>query len=213
MAAIYRIVEDYLGLKRTHSSRLLSLRRQEARTSSSSHNITLHNRVNTTEDSTVRLSPPLPLEEYAGTYVDPGYPNITFCAPNAVGNSLECQFALEQFAHLENVTHSQTLYIIIPSIWLSHGRAHYKETEGRTHVFGLSGTYLFPHGYGKDTSPFETWHEGDNEVALEFVLEEEEAGKVRVVGAGLRGLVGEMTERERIGGSVQETAEVWFVKV
>lgn len=150
--------------------------------------------------------PPLPLEAYAGTYVDPGYPNITLCAPTS--NTVDCQLALEQFAHFENIT-SQSLYAIVPSMWASHARIRHKEGN----VFALSGTYLFPHGYGKDASPFEAWEEGTVDATAEFVVEEIADGGAKVVGVGLRGLVGETTNRERIGGTIQEIAEVYWVKV
>lgn len=34
----------------------------------------------------------------------------------------------------------------------------------------------------------------------------------KVVGAGLRGFVGETTIQEREGGTIEETAEVYFIK-
>jgi hypothetical protein len=69
-------------------------------------------------------------------------------------------------------------------------------------------TSLFPEGYGRDSTPFETAEIGTSESTAEFVVEN---GKV--VGFGLFGLVGQLTERERIQTTVKDRAEAWFDKV
>lgn len=74
----------------------------------------------------------------------------------------------------------------------------------------MEPTTLYPAGYGKDETPFETALDGDNAegATIQFVIE---GGKVK--GFGLSGLVGEVTERERLGATVEEKAEAWFQKV
>ena len=199
-AIIYRIIEDYLDLQRTHSERLLKLLDEAS--------IKAENTTPTTSNETTDSSWLLPLEAYAGKYADPGYPTLTLCVPSST--SPECRLALESFAHFENVTATtDTLYAIFPSLWFSHARL--RRREGNT--FGLSSTFLFPHGYGKDTTPFELGMVGDAEATVEFVFEPTEARMVEPIGMGIRGLVGETTNRERAGGSVEKISEVYFTKV
>ncbi|KAJ3557983.1 hypothetical protein NM688_g1175 [Phlebia brevispora] len=194
---IYRIIEDYLGLQRKYSPQLVSAIQNKA-------TIEL---VIPSNNHSRSSSPPLPLEDYAGVYVNPGYPNITLCAPT--GDSSACIQALKAFSHFEDVKQSQTLYAIISSLWITHGRLqHVKE-----HTFEMSGTYLFPHGYGKDQSSFETWERGSPGLIAEFVVEELLENERKVMGFGLKGFVGETTMRQRMGGSVEETAEVYFTKI
>lgn len=74
-------------------------------------------------------------------------------------------------------------------------------------VFGFYFATLYPSGYGKDATPFETWELGTDGVA-EFVVEDGE-----VVGFGLSGFVGQLTERARTSNELRDQAEVWFDKV
>ena len=76
--------------------------------------------------------------------------------------------------------------------------------------FLVQCTSLFPEGYGRDSTPFETAEIGTSEATGEFVVED---GKV--VGFGLFGMVGvdEPTERERTHTTVKGRAEAWFDKV
>ena len=197
-AIIYRIIEDYLSLKKTHSERVLQLLdetsvKAEIKTPAASNEST---------DSQWLL----PLEAYAGKYADPGYPTLTLCAPSST--SAECQDVLKSFAHFENVTATDTLYVIFPSLWFSHARLKRRERG----TFGLSGTFLFPHGYGKDTTPFELGEPGA-EATVEFTLGLGERRQIVAIGMGIRGLVGETTNLERAGGPMEKTSEVYFEKV
>ena len=47
---------------------------------------------------------------------------------------------------------------------------------------------------------------------MEFVVDETADGETKVMGMGLRGLVGETTNNERQGGTIEEIAEVYWVK-
>jgi hypothetical protein len=77
-------------------------------------------------------------------------------------------------------------------------------------VFAMFRTSLYPEGYGKDTSPFET---GEYELEpwtsiMEFVTDDN--GKV--VGVGITATLGELETRRQKGGSVKENARVWLEK-
>ena len=48
--------------------------------------------------------------------------------------------------------------------------------------------------------------------SAEFSVVHAEGGS-SIHGVAMNGLVGETTERQRIGGTLEETAEIWFTKV
>lgn len=207
-AVVYRIIEDYLGLERKHSSRLLS-KDSRPRANVTAVNYPQSETATSHLQNRASAHPSAPfsdLEAYAGIYINPGYPNITLCAPRS--KTAVCTQALEQFSLFEDVHHSQTIYAIIPSVWVSHGRLHHLEDN----KFYLTGTYLFPHGYGKDQTPFEMGDNDNPSLIVEFVMDPDIREGSKVVGAGLRGFVGETTIQEREGGTIEETAEVYFIK-
>jgi hypothetical protein len=148
----------------------------------------------------------LAIEEFSGTYVNAGYGPITFCSPS--GNSPYCQDVISDFAAVDagksGAPQSVQLLAAWPRIWASHIRGVH--LSGNT--FNVQYTSLYPEGYGRDTTPFETAEIGTSEATAEFVVED---GKV--VGFGLVGLVGQLTERERTHTTVKDRAEVWFDKV
>lgn len=72
----------------------------------------------------------------------------------------------------------------------------------------MEPTTLYPHGYGADTSPFQTSKTGSGAV-VEFVVVNGE-----VVGFGLMGSLGpQHTARQRQEITVEGKADAWFVKV
>ena len=75
-------------------------------------------------------------------------------------------------------------------------------------IFDLYPTTLYPSGYGKDATPFETAEIGTADAVVEFVVEDGE-----VVGFGVSGFVGQLTERARTYEGVRDRAEVWFDRV
>lgn len=188
---MYHVFEDLLGLEHEASIRELEDEEDTLISSQATSPLTLS------------------LEDYAGTYTNPGYGNETLCSPQS--KSSHCTSVLQTFAPFENFTSSPpTLYASHKSIWASHLRIKHEFADN----FNVVLTYLFPEGYGKDTSAFETWETGEGEARAMFVVDRS-GGKARVVGFGLFGLgsPGEVTERERIGGNVEETADAWFVKI
>lgn len=150
----------------------------------------------------------LPLDDFAGTYTDLGYGTLTLCSPNDL--STYCSEVRADFAAVDevrgglSVATEHELLAAWPRVWSSHVRV--RHVQGTT--FNLYMTTLFPTGYGKDSTPFETAEIGTSTATAEFVLRD---GKV--IGFGVSGLVGRQTERARLGATVQERAEVWFDRV
>ncbi|KAG2128999.1 beta-lactamase/transpeptidase-like protein [Suillus clintonianus] len=148
----------------------------------------------------------LALDEFSGTYTNAGYGPITFCSSS--GSSSYCQDVISDFTAVDSAQssapQSPQLFAAWPRIWSSHIRGVHQ--SGNT--FLVQYTSLFPEGYGRDRTPFETAEIGTSEVTGEFVVED---GKV--VGIGLVGLVGQVTERERTHTTVKDRAEIWFDKV
>ncbi|OJA19691.1 hypothetical protein AZE42_11210 [Rhizopogon vesiculosus] len=147
----------------------------------------------------------LPLEEFSGTYTDPGYGTFTFCSPSS--DSLYCQQVIANFTAVDSVRpsapSSPQLLAAWPRVWTSHLRAVHQSGN----KFMLLPTALFPEGYGRDSTPFETAEIGTPGATAEFVVEN---GKV--VGFGLFG-GDQVAERARTLTTVKDRAEVWFDKV
>jgi hypothetical protein len=207
LALVYRIIEDFLGLERKESARILHQLRGHSIDSEmhqSNHSIT----------SAVGAKPTtplsLPLHQYAGTYSDPGYGNLTLCTPTP-HPSPACAPVLAAWAPFWNVTDpaADVLFAAISSVWISHILLVHKDGD----TFSLDGTYLFPEGFGKDKSPFMTSEIVGTSATVTFWVKHADEQQASVVGAAINGFVGEQTERQRLGGSLAETAEVWLQKV
>lgn len=200
-AVIYRIIEDYLKLPRNESERL-------ARVRSESHSPTSPATTASISSSTPQLHDPptLPLAAYAGHYFDLGYGSLVLCAPTPMPMP-ECTSVLNALAPFHPVFNASTpeLYAATPSVvWTSHFRFVHIHSD----VFELRGTFVFPRGFGRDTTPFQSDDGGANGggvVTAKFVVE---GGRVK--GLAVSGLVGERTQRVREGGSEEEVAEIWF---
>lgn len=148
----------------------------------------------------------LALNEFSGTYYNPGYGAIAFCSFSS--SSSYCRDVISDFAAVDaaqsSAPNSPQLLAAWPRVWGSHIRAVHQ--SGNT--FLVQYTSLFPGGYGRDSTAFETAEIGTSQATAEFVVED---GKV--VGFGLVGLVGQVTERERTHTTVKDRAEVWFDKM
>lgn len=160
--------------------------------------------------------PRLALEALAGTYADPGYGGFTLCAPSTTSG--HCTGVLAAFdavdaAKPKNATNTNdTLYAAWPRVWSNYVRL--VRADDKANTFAFVPTTLFPQGYGRDATPFETPTEDPGAPApprVEFVV----TANGQVQGFGVFGLVGdpEVTERERLGVTVKERAEVWFERV
>ncbi|OBZ75017.1 hypothetical protein A0H81_05171 [Grifola frondosa] len=152
----------------------------------------------------------LALDEYAGTYHDPGYGAFTLCAPNSTSHY--CSGVLGDFAPFEHFDSSPapvTLYVAWRRMWSTHARLVHRDGD----AFGVTATALFPHGYGKNESAFETYEEGEAEGRAEFVFEEVKGVK-KVKGLALMIDEHAVAARARqTRGTVEEIADAWFVKV
>lgn len=195
-AVIYRIIEDYVGLERKESERIIA---------SLGLGHEPQTRSTTPTDPSPQTPLTLPLTSYAGEYYDPGYGTYVLCAPTT-HPSPPCTDVLAAWAPFENVSDpaSPTLYAAISSPWYSHIRLAHQHGD----TFGVNGIWPFPHGYGRDQSPFVVGDLGNTPITGEFWVREG-----RVVGFAMNGFVGELTEQQRLGGTVAETAEVWFNRV
>lgn len=193
LAVIFRIIEDYFKLPHKESERLAKLTRSTTSTPSAPP---------TPSGSPLTLS----LADYAGHYHDEGYGTITLCAPTSAP-SIECTGVLHAFAPFYNTSSGaaeSSLYAAVSSLWISHLRLEHTAGD----AFALHGSFLFPDGFGRDRSSFEMSETDGAGLVAEFLVEQ---GRVR--GVALNGLVGELTNAQRAGGSLRETAEVWLEKI
>ncbi|KAI0689020.1 beta-lactamase/transpeptidase-like protein [Cytidiella melzeri] len=186
LAIGYRIIEDYLDLPHSASIDYAAL-----------------------PDSPPTPAPSgsgsIPIHEYAGTYTNPGYFDVTLCDPHSSLEVAGCEDVLSAFGTLEDTKATNaTLYFSWPNVWVSHGRLRREQDN----VFQFTATYLYPEGYGNNKTAFETVVTPVTFGSVTFVVEDDQ-----IVGFGIFGFVGETTERERIGGTIQETAEIWFERL
>ncbi|KAI0767194.1 beta-lactamase/transpeptidase-like protein [Fomes fomentarius] len=169
--------------------------------------------------STVVESEPLPLglEAYVGTYHNSAYGTITLCASFGASESDHCNHVLGQFASVDaqaspadistNSTH--VLYAAFPRVWSTHMRLRHTNRNS----FAVTLSALFPHGYGRDTTPFEQYESQVGVGRAEFVVDGDTGA---VVGFAL------ITEEEaavararasRDGGAPGAIGDAWFAKV
>ena len=218
-----RIIEDYLGLN--HSFELpnpdpgslplaqWALRPHFAPTSRPQP----MNRTQVLAESELDV----PIERYTGEYFDPGYGGITLCAP--ASTSLRCKKILHDWraASANRTLDPDTLYCGSTQFWQSHMKVRRTRTttsrgsssgshRQRSEVFvGSTGT-VFPHGYGRDSTPFvyTLLPPGMQELVLECVVD----GRLgEVVGCGLMNI--EEGAARAPGDTVEERADVFFRKV
>ncbi|KAJ7201961.1 beta-lactamase/transpeptidase-like protein [Mycena rebaudengoi] len=86
-------------------------------------------------------SPPLDLFEYTGTYMNPGYGNITICAREST--SSVCRTVVNDFETVDRGTGHRL------------GASHIRFTHVSENSFALATINLYINGYGADKTPFE----------------------------------------------------------
>jgi hypothetical protein len=183
----YRVIEDFLRLSHLASMQDMSL---SAAAESS---------------FTGSGAGSLPLSTYKGTYSSPGYPTLTLCDSHTDNDVSQCTDVLRAYSALENLdSHNTTLYFAWPSVWTSHGRLQRREGD----QFQFTATYLFPEGYGKNKTGFETAVNSETRATVRFAISHGIS-----TGFGIFGLVGELTEQDRLGVTLEERAEIWFDRV
>ncbi|KAF9232372.1 beta-lactamase/transpeptidase-like protein [Melanogaster broomeanus] len=134
------------------------------------------------------------LTDLAGTYTNTGYSTLTLCAPSTASSycaKVHSDFTAVDYAQ-GNSEPSLELLAEWPRIESSHIRMRYQQGF----IFNIDFTALFPDGYGKDETPFETGDIERPDATAEFVIEDGQ-----VVGFGLSGLEGWLWERARISHS------------
>jgi hypothetical protein len=144
------------------------------------------------------------MSEYAGTYTSPGFGTFTICAPGSTSST--CRTVLDDFRTADRVTGNisasgtQELYAAWPRFWSSHLRFIHDSGD----CFAFESTNLYPDGYGADKTPFANplfnFHSS-------FLVE-----KGKVAGFGFYVSL-HQSWRSKKGGSVRDTADVWFDKV
>ncbi|KAF9233585.1 hypothetical protein BU15DRAFT_35877, partial [Melanogaster broomeanus] len=104
------------------------------------------------------------------TYTNAGYGTFTLCAPSSA--SSYCTKVQSDFTTVDDArgvsAPSLELLAEWPRMWASHVRMRYQ----RGSIFNIDFTTLFPHGYGKDVTPFETGDIERAEATAEFVIED-----------------------------------------
>lgn len=144
------------------------------------------------------------LELYAGTYADAGYGSFTLCAPTSTSHYCD---SVTSIFHAVNSSYLDKPVLLgrWPRTWGEYVRAVRASGD---HRFALSLGFLYPEGYGRDKTPFESSlisGEDSHGPFIQFVVE-----KGKAVGFGLFGTIKEETERLRLGKTVEERAEAWF---
>ncbi|KAI8992781.1 beta-lactamase/transpeptidase-like protein [Trametes punicea] len=149
-------------------------------------------------------APSLNLQAYAGTYAAPSYGGLTLCSSQSTSHY--CAGVLDDFASLGPLVDATPhLYGAYRTLWSSHVRLRHHSGDR----FNITFTALFPHGYGNNSSAFETYETGEAEGWVEFSVE-----GPKVAGFGL--VIDEaavMARQRRLGGSIEDVADAWFIKV
>nr|GAT48083.1 predicted protein [Mycena chlorophos] len=155
-----------------------------------------------------------PFEDMAGTYANAGYGNFTLCSP-IFSSSKACKAVVKDFLTVDTALHGPdhlpTLFVSLFAAWDRFWGTHLRLTPSKGEErdeYDLALTTLYTKGYGKNESPFED--PSSEHLTARFVVNED--GKVK--GLGLFGAaVQGQTWRQKKGGSVEETADVWFHKI
>lgn len=138
-------------------------------------------------------------------FTNAGYGFIVLCSVNSMSHS--CSSVLADFTTIDGVPpREMELYALWPRFWGLHLRLMHRT---RTHFLFRPST-LFPHGYGADTSPFESYLRPESMLGIvEFVVHD----GVMVVFGLLELFSLDEEEREKERKNVQETANAWFARV
>ncbi len=137
--------------------------------------------------------------DLTGTYYNAGYGVGELCSVHS--SSPSCESVLDAFRSIDSSlsTNSSSTDLFAP--WVTILSTHMRFTYTNNSQYLISIGSIYPQGYGKNSTAFSTLAPG---ATAEFVVENEE-----VVGFGLN-IVGDGGDAR--SGSVEETAEVWFVK-
>ncbi len=136
--------------------------------------------------------------DLAGTYYSTGYGTFVLCSVRS--SSPSCQSVLDDFRAVnKSISATSTdLFSFINTVNSKHAQLTYANAN----KYLLSLGTIYPEGYGKNTTPFSTLAPA---TIAQFAVEN---GKV--VGFGFN--VSDVSEFTH-GETVEETSQVWFVKV
>jgi hypothetical protein len=166
----------------------------ETGTSASANTSTLRRRaeVSAREQSSTAAPDILDL---AGIYHNAGYGTAELCSVRSSSSS--CQSVLADFRSVDNSLSSNSTDLF--ASWITTITSHVRFTYANDSQFILSTGFIYPEGYGKNSTPFSTLSPGG---LATFVVENES-----VLGFGVSGISG--VERT---GPVKEASDVWFDK-
>jgi hypothetical protein len=139
-----------------------------------------------------------PYLDLAGTYHSTGYGTVVLCSVDS--SSPSCRSVLDDFRAVnESISPNSTdLFASFNTLWSKYALLTHTNASGYLISLGT----IYPEGYGKNSTPFSTLVPI---TAVQFVVEN---GKT--VGFGFNDSdTSDLTH----GGSVEETSQVWFVKV
>jgi len=116
----------------------------------------------------VEQPPPLSMKAYLGTYRNEGYGEVTFhlplCVTDPSSTSAEVSAAYEKIDSATGIAYTWQLQASWARIWASHFRL----ISLGDNLFVGQLAALFPHGHGKDKSPFVA---SASECAVQFIVE------------------------------------------
>ncbi|RPD58613.1 beta-lactamase/transpeptidase-like protein [Lentinus tigrinus ALCF2SS1-6] len=160
-------------------------------------------------------APSVPIKNFAGLYTNPGYGNLTFCAPDD-NSTTYCAVALSDWASISpngtvdpNALYATTLRVVTHAM-IRHvcPDTGADSQSGETSVkFLLRLQSIYPHGFGRDTTPFfEAALSAFPEADVECLVD----GEGKVSGCGWLNFE---DGHKRTVGTVQERADIWWDKV
>lgn len=164
--------------------------------------------------------------DFTGTYYNRGYSgNLTLCS--ASSSSSDCLDLLANFSAVDAVSGSGLSAsdpeahelvanwgkFFAPQIRIVPTGAESTDGIGNTTVEAtIIATSLFPQGYGANTTAFEE-ELGSADVTFIVSAGDGSDASVSVLGFALSGTEVEENDRQRAGGSVEDLADAWFVKL
>jgi hypothetical protein len=137
--------------------------------------------------------------DLTGIYYNAGYGAGELCGVHS--SSPSCESVLDAFRSIDPSLSTNPTSTDLFASWDTILSTHMRFTYINDSQYSISSGSIYPQGYGKNSTPFSTLSPG---ATAEFVVENEE-----VVGFGMN-ISGDDGDAQ--SGSVEETAEVWFVK-
>ncbi|KAJ7039816.1 beta-lactamase/transpeptidase-like protein [Mycena alexandri] len=142
-----------------------------------------------------------PLPNFVGTYSNAGYGNLTLCSP-LFPNSRHCLDVIQDFRTVDSAAGKPTSSVDLYSVWPRFWGSHFRLSQVAENEYTATLSYLYVDGYGADRTAFEDY---PTTMKVTFVVEES-----KVLGFGLFDVADQQSWRVKKGGSVEDTADVWF---